>query len=120
MRETSMMREAVHRPFESPKHVKIRRLDGERHGRGGQRGSAIESGPGEYSPGQEVGDRFQVKFVTQPTMWGQPPSAVRSSAARTQTLGNKQPLTLSTQSSLSTRAGVLGIGRRPDSHKEAK
>src|SRR5579863_8491092 len=65
MREAAMMREGEHRPFEGTEYVKIRRLGRERHSRGGQGGLAIESSAGEAGSGQEVGDGFQVDFLSQ-------------------------------------------------------
>jgi hypothetical protein len=59
------MLESEHWTLEAAEHVEIGRFGRKGHGRGGERGLAIESCAGEAGPGQEVGDGFQVDFVTQ-------------------------------------------------------
>jgi hypothetical protein len=65
MRETAVMCERKHGALEAAEYVEIRRLGCQGHGRGGESGLAVESGAGEAGSGQEVGDGFQVNFVTQ-------------------------------------------------------
>src|SRR5215469_15910166 len=65
MGEAAMVSKAIHRPFESPKYVEIGRFRGQRHGCGGERGFAVESGSAEAGSGQKMGEGFQEDFVTQ-------------------------------------------------------
>ncbi len=65
MGEAAVMLESKDRAFETAEHVEIRRFGRQRHGRSGEGGLAVESGAGEAGSGQEVGDGFQVNFVTQ-------------------------------------------------------
>ena len=67
MGEPAMVGESVNRAFETGEHVEIWRLGGERHGCRGQRRLAVKSRTSENSSGQEVGDGFQTKVLTQ--MW---------------------------------------------------
>jgi hypothetical protein len=60
-----MMREGEDWAFDTPEHVKVWSFGRKSHGRGGERGLTVESGAGEAGSGQEVGDGFQVNFVTQ-------------------------------------------------------
>src|SRR5260370_15321132 len=83
MRETAVMCEGKHGALEAAEYVQIRRFGSEGHGRSGQGSLAVESGGGEAGSGQEVGNGFQGNFVTQAKApWGQPFSAVQSSATR--------------------------------------
>ena len=70
MREPAMVSELHHWPFKSPEHVEVWRFGRQRHRRGGQRAFAVEYGSPKNSAGQEMGNRFQVKFVTQLTSCG--------------------------------------------------
>src|SRR5258708_34514957 len=83
MRETAVMCEGKHGALEAAEYVQIRRFGREGHGRSGQGSLAVESGAGEAGSGQEVGNGFQGNLVTQAKApWGQPFSAVQSSATR--------------------------------------
>jgi hypothetical protein len=57
-----MMSKVVNRAFDAPEHVKVGRLSGQRHSRGGEGGLAIESGAGENGAGKKMSDWFQVGF----------------------------------------------------------
>lgn len=65
MRKTAMVGEAVNRAFKSPEDIEVRSFGRKRHGRGRERGLAIESGAGEHGPGKKMSDGLQTDFVTQ-------------------------------------------------------
>lgn len=64
MSKSAVMGEPVHRAFEAPKNVEIRRFGGKRHGRGGKSSLAVESGACKDGAGQEVSDWFQSNSCT--------------------------------------------------------
>jgi len=64
MREAAMVSELIDRSFESGQDIEIRRFGGERHGRRGERGLAVESCPRQNGSGQEVCEWFQRKVLT--------------------------------------------------------
>jgi len=55
--------EGEDRPFNDSQDIKIRSFRGQRHGRGGQRRFAVESGAGQDCACQEVGDGFQTNLL---------------------------------------------------------
>src|SRR5215469_1258504 len=76
MGEAAMVSKAIHRPFESPKYIEIGRFRRQRHGCGGERSFAVESGSAEAGSGQKMGDGFQEDFVTHcRRMWAKLPRA---------------------------------------------
>ena len=72
MREAAVMLESKDRAFESSEDVEIRRLGCQRHGRGGERGPAVEPGARQAGSGQEMGERLHLNLVTQGSYQGMP------------------------------------------------
>ena len=64
MGETPMMRKAKDRPFETGEYVQIRGLSRESHGGSGEGGFAVKSSSRQTRAGKEMGDRFQIEFLT--------------------------------------------------------
>lgn len=65
MRKAAMMSKSINRALETKENVEIGRFCGKRHGCGGERSLAIESCARQDRSGQEVGEWFQRKVLTQ-------------------------------------------------------
>src|SRR5215469_17801565 len=76
MGEAAVVGKPIHRPFESPNYIEVGGFRRQRHGRGGERGFAVESGSAEAGSGQKMGDGFQEDFVTHCRRWAKLPRAL--------------------------------------------
>ena len=64
MREPAMVRKSIYRAFDQTDDIEVGSLSSERHGCRSQCRLAVESGAGEDCAGEEVGDGFQRKVLT--------------------------------------------------------